>query len=79
MAPPIAQKKLLRKSKFQHFDAITLWCEKQLVVPAVVEASDMQPEILVTFALPLPAGVRAGIASRCSEDGSQRTDSFSKW
>jgi hypothetical protein len=38
MAPPIAQKKLLRKSKFQHFDAITLWCEKQLVVPAVVEA-----------------------------------------
>ena len=35
-----------------------------------------QLEILATFALPLPAGVRVGVISRRSVDGTQSTESF---
>ena len=35
-----------------------------------------QLEILATFALPLPAGVKVGVISRRSTDGTQSTESF---
>ena len=77
VTPPIPQTDLLRKSKLHSITMpTTLGANSSLPLPAVVEASGMQLEILATFALPLPAGVKVGIASRCSEDGLQRTDSF---
>lgn len=77
VTPPVAQTDLLRKAKLHSIAApIKLGANSNLSLPAAVEASGMQLEIIATFALPLPAGVRVGVASRCSKDGLQRTDSF---
>lgn len=77
VTPPVAQTDLLRKAKLHSVATPTkLGANSNLSLPAAVETSGMQLEILATFALPLPAGVRVGVASRCSKDGLQRTDSF---
>jgi hypothetical protein len=60
----------LRKAKLHSVTTPTqLAPNSNLSLPAAVEASGMQLEIIATFALPLPAGVKVGVSSRCSADG----------
>lgn len=77
VTPPVPQTELLRKAKLHSITVPTkLKPNAYLPFPAAVEASGMQLEIVATFALPLPAGVKVGVASRCSKDRSQKAESF---
>jgi beta-fructofuranosidase len=77
VTPPVPQTELLRKAKLHGITTPTeLAANGSLPMPQLVHRSGMQLEVVATFALPLPAGTTVGVASRCSADGAQRTESF---
>eukprot|EP01052_Picozoa_sp_SAG31_P022933 SAG31_NODE_1852_length_7072_cov_12.649792_1_plen_652_part_00 len=77
VTPPIPQTELLRQKKMYSISEPTkLKAAGLLPLPASVETSGMQLEIVATFALPFPAGQEAGVSVRRSKDGLQSTQSF---
>ena len=76
VTPPVPQTQLLRKTKLHSIaEPMSLGADAFVALPAAVETSGMQLEIEVTFSLPFPPGLRAGLSVRRSRDGTQSTQS----